>query len=86
MRVRTLKAMNNLNHFLSMAIALLCLQAEKRRTSRLRAAILRHANGQRQEEDIAFILSLPHRPGCSAHPGESTNGDPGVVSYRQGKV
>lgn len=56
LRVRRLKAMNNLNRFLSMSIGLLCVQAEKRRSSRLRSAVMREANGQRNEDDIAFLL------------------------------
>lgn len=55
-RVRRMKAMNNLNQFLSMAIGLLCAQAEKRRTSKLRAAVMTYANGQKQENSIAFLL------------------------------
>ncbi|MGI6672027.1 MAG: transposase [Christensenellales bacterium] len=55
-RVCTLKAMNNLNHFLSMAIGLLCAQAEKRQTSKLRSAIMKSANGQRLEHEITFLL------------------------------
>ena len=56
LRVRTLKAMNNLNRFLSMATGFLCAQAEKRRSSKLRSAVMREANGQRNEHDIAFLL------------------------------
>ncbi|MGI6725882.1 MAG: transposase [Christensenellales bacterium] len=56
LRVRSLKAMNNLNRFLSMATGFLCVQAEKRRTSKLRSAVMREANGQRNEHDIAFLL------------------------------
>lgn len=56
LRVRTLKAMNNLNQFLSLAIGLLCMLAEKRETNKLRAAVMQEANGQRQESGIAFLL------------------------------
>ena len=56
LRVRTLKAMNNLNHFLNIAIGLLCVQAEKQGSSKLRSAVMRQANGQRKELDIAFLL------------------------------
>ncbi len=55
-RIRTLKAMNNLNQFLSMAIGLLCIQAEKRPSNKLRTAVIQAANGQRPESGIAFLL------------------------------
>ena len=55
-RVRSLKAMNALNHYLSYAIALLCLLAEKSRGSTLRMAIARVARALKNEEDISFIL------------------------------
>jgi len=48
-RVRRLKAMNNLNQFISMAIGVLCMLAEKRASSKLRIAIMREANGQKEE-------------------------------------
>ncbi len=48
-RVRRLKAMNNLNQFISMAIGVLCMLAEKRTSSKLRIAIMREANGQKEE-------------------------------------
>lgn len=55
-RVRSLKAMNALNHYLSYAIALLCLLAEKNRCSNLRMAIARVARSLKNEEDISFVL------------------------------
>ena len=56
MRVRKLKAMNHLSQFVSMAIGFLCAQADKRNTSRLRRAVTREANGQKQEHKISFLL------------------------------
>ena len=56
LRVRKLKAMNNLNQFLGMAIGLLCAQAEKRQSSKLRTALMRSANAQKPEKDISFLL------------------------------
>ena len=56
LRVRKLKAMNNLNQFLSMAIGLLCAQAEKRQSSKLRIALMRSANAQKPEREISFLL------------------------------
>jgi len=56
MRVRKLKAMNNLNHFLNMAITMLCAVAEKQPSSRLRAAVMKQANAQKKEHQVLFLL------------------------------
>ena len=55
-RVRSLKAMNSLNHYLSYAIGLLCLLAEKKSGSILRMAIACAANPLKDEVDISFVL------------------------------
>ena len=47
-RIRSLKAMNSLNHYLSYAIGLLCLLAEKKSGSVLRMAIACAANSLRE--------------------------------------
>ena len=55
-RVRSLKAMNALNRYLSYAIGILCALAEKRRSSMLRMAVLCAANSQKKEEKVSFLL------------------------------
>ena len=55
-RVRSLNAMNTLNRFVSYAIGLLCVIAEKRRSSALRRAVLYAAKSLKKEEDVSFLL------------------------------
>ena len=55
-RIRSLKAMNALNQYLSYAIGILCVLAEKRRSSALRMAVLCSANAQKEEEKVSFLL------------------------------
>ena len=55
-RIRSLKAMNALNQYLSYAIGILCFLAEKRRSSTLRMAVLCSANSQKEEEKVSFLL------------------------------
>lgn len=55
-RVRSLKAMNALNQYLSYAIGVLCVIAEKRRSSTLRMAVVCSANALKDEEDVSFLL------------------------------
>ena len=53
-RVRSLTAMNALNHFLGYAIDFLALLSQKRDDSALKAGILRKANPQR--EHVSFVM------------------------------
>ena len=55
-RVRSLKAMNALNHYLSYAIGLLCLLSEKKNSSILRMAVTCAAKALKDEKDISFTL------------------------------
>ena len=55
-RIRSLKAMNALNQYLSYAIGILCVLAEKRRSSALRMSVLCSANPQKEEEKVSFLL------------------------------
>lgn len=81
--IRSLKAMNALNQYLSYAC--LCVLAEKRRSSALRMSVLCSANAQKEEEKVSFLLYRITKPGSLSDSGSGIHRHPRVVSIRCSK-